>query len=81
MEIEARTGTTRHPIDYEPFPSDKKPTPGEMVIELACQRCAVPPHDGALMAQIRSMTMQDILLAANGYLDGELFKANSKDMP
>ncbi len=78
LEIEARTGTTRMPIEYEPLPTNGRPTPGEMIIELACQRCQGLLYDGALMAQIRKMTMQDVLLAAHGYLDGELQTTDAK---
>jgi len=77
LHLEISRVTTKNPIDHT------RPlcyTPGEMIIELAAQRCKSHPHDGALMREIRNMTIQDVLIAAHGFLDGELTNTKNNRM-
>jgi len=73
LHLETRTGTKHIPKEREPLDNPK--TPGAHIISMAVARAKAkgnPLLDAYLMAEIREMTMQDILLSSHGYLDKEL---------
>ena len=76
LEIETKTKTeTKH---RERDELTRAKAPGDRVIAMAADRCRAkssPLHDSDILHEIRSMSVQDLLLAAHGFLDGELTRS------